>query len=567
MQSESATRTAASKLSRCGHKIKRSIVAAHGSKCPTSTLSLTVSAVKRIPAHDLAARRAARESRPKPWTQPKNYGWDAIPLSLTIKVDTTNSCYAPSTSSIGDWYTPSTGSSLDLSSPSPTLLKFASPLPEQLTTTYGTKFLKDFPAFEFFRYFLEPARTLDIPLLQKYNLANYLRQTAEVSCFDLYRRWMLEQADLIIVDGPDQLDLPAWIALLDQHNRRLPKEAFGVDFEGWMISACETIRHKAVHREDFTTDKILTTVRLALGLNNVQRAEKIQEAVKTMYDDLSSGRDPDYHFIDVVPNSPLPLKPQPNQFRMLYSILDLVCRKLFDRINLQSPNAFPGTSLKQLEYGHLQAWVETHFHSLMPGQESGQYIHRLTSGCRTLRNCVEHRNTINSNDSRALMKDAANLMLVIGDAQAACHILQTFRRAASEISNITPHDDLPRPILFLRNMKQLSCWQERDYSSQGLSLSGPRELIPRKHHPYRYCLRPIFDLLEPLIKKARKEEKNWAHSLPLYEGHFPKFERGLNRAYELTARWYDCIHTGLLEVDEVRSPTVESWDGKLGRYF
>ncbi|KAL8942157.1 MAG: hypothetical protein Q9211_001526 [Gyalolechia sp. 1 TL-2023] len=426
-------------------------------------------------------------------------------------------------------------------------------------------FLDDFPAFTFCRQFLEPPRTVDIPAPQKYELANYLRRTAEATYFDWYQRWMPEQADLIMLDGPDQLDLPAWVALLKRHYESAPEEAFGCKMEFWAITASEPLRHKAVHREDFTTDVVLSVVRVALGLNDVQRAEKVQEAVKSLYDDLCSGVEPGCNFIDVAPNPRIPLKPKPGQFRMLYSVLDLVCRILFESIRLKIPDAFPNSCLEQLEFCWLQAQVDESYHRLIPGKVGRHYICRLTWGCRTLRNCVEHRNIITAKAARSLVIDAANLMLAIGDTEAAREILRAFQQVSSEISNITPDDDLPRPVLFLRRMEQLACWRER--SCQGLSGSCSQDLIVRNHHPYRHCLQPIIEKLEGLIKEARREEANWSQTERLYEGHFPKFERGLYRAYGLTARWYDRIKTGDLDIEQARSPTVDYWDGKLGKEF
>ncbi|KAL8940592.1 MAG: hypothetical protein Q9216_002737 [Gyalolechia sp. 2 TL-2023] len=516
---------------------------------------LTVSCAMRIPGHDLVARRAARESRPKPWRLPKASGLNAISVSLTASVD-----------AWGDWYTPTADSSIDWSSSTSSQpMSFTSPLPATPTTIRGNEFLEDLPELDFLRYFLEPCRTVDIPVLQKFHLANYLRRTVEASCHEWYRRWMPEeQARLIILDGPDQLDLPAWIALVQKHLCKNPKEAFAPKLDSWMILQCERIRHRSVHRGNYTTDFVLDAVRLACGLKDVERAKQTQEVVKRIYDDLSNGEEPGCHFFDLAPSSRLPSKPQPNQFRMLYSVLDIVCRLLFRRITLEFPDDFQELSLEQLEWADLECWVRDNFYKLQYLMTLTQAsVDRLMRSCRTIRNSVEHRGFLSREATRAMVEDAASLMSVIGEHDAAVEIQGIFQRVDDEMRHFVPNDDSPFPILFLRAFKRLSCWRVREQvhsscvsPSSSSSPSSSQDLIPRSYHPYRHCMQPIFDILAELAQQARCQQYFWQPKASYSRDE----DFGLSQAYRLTGRWYEGIATGELEVDEARSPVVDAWE-------
>lgn len=189
--------------------------------------------------------------------------------------------------------------------PCSTPLTFTTPLPKDPTITRVNEYLKDIPDFNFFLRLSEPCRTVDIPARKKFGLANLLRWTVEVVCFDWFRRWMPEEVDLIMLDGSEQLDLPAWLSLLREHYRCAPAEAFGFpkyDVESWWFLKVGGIGHDAVHHRDLTTDNISGVLRLALALKDEHKARYVQKSVKVLYDGLCGGVPLDRDIIDIAPD-------------------------------------------------------------------------------------------------------------------------------------------------------------------------------------------------------------------------------------------------------------------------
>ncbi|KAI4182896.1 MAG: hypothetical protein L6R41_005708 [Letrouitia leprolyta] len=556
------------KISQWGSKNCHLNTAIWYSKYPTLSILLVATVTQRIPSHDLEARRAAREWRDRPWLpralsevdgrSKEATHWDDDSWSTSTLVD-----YAPRWD---DELSPPR-----CSSPSPTVLSFADPLPQQPTITPGNQLLADLPAFEFCHRFSEPKRTINIPFHLKEKMANYLRRTVEAICFDWYRRWMPNQAQLLIVDAPDQLDLPAWTYLLSHHHSGhvIQVEAWETGFDNWMILSCQHISHIAAHHYDFDSDEITSAIRLAIGLKDIRRAEAMQAVVKTLYDDLTKSIDPDVDdfFLDIVPESWQSLKPQPNQFRCLNKILDLVCRNLIKQIqrNILKTHIHSGS-----DYAEIQVVMETKCAVLLPDNEKRlRYIFNALKSCRDLRNYTEHRIHLTCQKAEEMAKTAAGLMEAIGEETVASTIINLFHDTVSEMSALKPHDDLPQSILFLRvfkqSLKQLACWQHPVSSPQSSIQNGCQVVIRRLCHPFRYCMQPVFKyLLDPLIKKARKESEAWRpYDERAYNHDSRRWVRKLVDGYDLTAGWYDAIKAGKLSVDVARSPAVDYWGGRF----
>ncbi|KAI4120381.1 MAG: hypothetical protein LQ338_007058 [Usnochroma carphineum] len=523
-----------------------------------------MSSAERIPAHDLLARHAARQSYDRPWLTNS-----VLPSQgLSIRSVSNGTCVASASPYLQhdapeewDIQTPVTGTTSSVSSSTP--LTFTSPLPRDPEIMRVNEFLKDIPGFDFSLRFLGPCRAVDIPVPQRTKLAKYLRCTAEAICFDWFRRWMPEQMELIMVGGADQLDLPAWAFLLEEHYRSAPADAFGLPtahFDFWCFTSVGVFRHTVVHRRDFTTDRISAVLRLALALKDEQRASYVQYVVKTLYDALSSGEPLDYNFIDEAPNLRPALTQQLDQFRMLYSIMDLLCQQLLNFSNAKSPGTFPDLTIEELEFSDLEIWVHGNYRFLVPGKEGRYYVDGLIRRCRELRNYVEHRNLMTAEQARSMAEAAANIAEMI-DVGPAKEIRRMLRRFSSAISNIRPNKDLPRSLGFLKSMKHLDCWERG--SCLAASRNSSRALIVRQHHPYLYWARAAGDL-EVMAVRAERERNKWLHPEdPDFSNTRPAYDRGLIQAYGLTAKWYRKINSGEIDVDDARSPAVDLWNGKF----
>ncbi|KAL8717916.1 MAG: hypothetical protein Q9225_004894 [Loekoesia sp. 1 TL-2023] len=439
----------------------------------------------------------------------------------------------------------------------PASLRFTSPLSDSPKIDRVNQFLKDSPEFDFLLCFLEPCRSVDIPISRKFGLANYLRRTMETTCFDWFRRWAPRQMDLIIIDRPDHLDLPAWTKLLCECYRELPDEAFGFsDRSGysWHFSDVDRIRHDAVHRQDFTSDNILAAVCLTLALKDSNRAKEIQRVVKALYETLSSGKSSDSAFMDIALNPSL--RPGPSRFNMLYSIMDLLCQNLFRFMKVRSADRLVGQVVEQTEFPQLQAVFESSRWSWFPKHEADTLFWALRRLCSELRNRVEHRNVTDAKATRSIAEDAADVMQMLGEFKTAEEIMRIWKHSKSIISNIGPEECSSHPIYFLRMMKHLDCWRTPSVPVDLRSHS----LVVRKKHPYLYCMRYFIETME---RQAKREADNWSGLNEGYGSAFRRTEFGVSEAYELATRWYRKISIGAIDVDEARSPAVDYWDGKL----
>ena len=506
-----------------------------------SSISLIIRCAEQLPAHDLKARRAARESRPRPWlensvlllSQPKQHAgaWFSHSTSKTWVDDETT---------------------LGGSTPREDI-PFTSPLNKDPKITRVNELLQHDSRYGFSLRFFEPRRALDISPLLRLGLAKYLRSTMETVCFDWISRWLPREADLMMLDAPDQLDLPAWVALLGEHYHKAPTEAFGLSERcEWHFNSIERIRHDAVHRREFNADSILAAIRLAFFLNDHDRAEEIQWVVKVLYETLSSGKAPHNAFKESAFNTST--KSQASPFDMMYSMLHLVSHRVFELVNRKSPDRFLGQVAEEVEYPIL-CGCDT---SGLPTHGKDTLFLILDRLRRELRNQVEHRNVTNAEEIREIVGDAVKAMLLLGESGTAKEILRIWRRFTFTVRNIDPQHCSSRPVEFLRRMKDLDCW--KGDSSLDCHQICSRDLIVRKCHPYLHCMRPFIQTLQ---QQAETRMSKWSGEEPFPGYRFTTREPGLFHVYRISSKWYSKISTGELDIDEVYSPAVEYWSGKL----
>ncbi|KAI4168636.1 MAG: hypothetical protein LQ343_006217 [Gyalolechia ehrenbergii] len=542
----------------------------------------------RIPAHDLEARRAARESRQRPWldtvdqgslqkarfcsnqrlqkSRPASTGVSTAPLSSALQRRVTQrerrsrpwikegkggadaGCMIP---------TPST--SLSSSESAPITLCFKSPLVENPKTTDTNKFLKDSSGFGVLLSFLETRRTVDIPVLQKLGLAHYLRRTTEATSFDWFRHWMPQQVDSLMLAHPDQLDIPSWAMLLRDSLDKVPAEALGLPDRSDYLRHLEDIsqiRHDAVHRKDFSTENILRAVRHALAFKDETRAKELQQVVKALYENGTRDDPLGSPFVDSALD--LSLRVGKSQFDMLYVVKYRLCRKLFEFIKVTCPDELSGQLVEQTEFSDLQGIFAINGQKWFSSHEADIVYGGLRRLCRELRNRVEHRNMINADELRSIAYDAGNVMLTIGQPETAKDIMYIRQRFAQTISQFKPEDCPSRLVQFLRRMKHLNCWETPTLLESSKDPLQP--LVVREKHPYLHCMRSI---TEGLMQQAQDKRYRWAGQDAIGRTIHGLTDFGISHLYEITAKWYRKISEGEIDVDEARSPVVDYWDGKL----
>lgn len=136
-------------------------------------------------------------------------------------------------------------------------------------------------------------RASGISFEKRHAIINLLLRTVTASAFDAMQRWAPKELVLLQVQHADQLELQWWLALLSSISHQWPKPATteGTDWDllGECIGhlAVGQVRHKAVHREYYTTKLVKHAVKFLIALNDLKRFELVEKTIRSLYATLS----------------------------------------------------------------------------------------------------------------------------------------------------------------------------------------------------------------------------------------------------------------------------------------
>ena len=377
-----------------------------------------------------------------------------------------------------------------------------------------------------------------------------LLRTVTASAFDAMQRFAPQELVLLQLRYPDQLELQWWLSLLSSVRCQYPKPATteGTDWDllGECIGhyAVGQIRHKAIHREHYTTRLIKYAIKFLIALNDLKRSELVEKTVESLYRTLSG---------DIVVSgeeksaldSALSLYPKECQttFDLFYTLEVILGNMYFRRAQANHQDwltAHRVTSAEKIELSR-------------PDQDvAWNSLFGFVSVNRELRNNVAHRLGLISKPELDLdtlqnwVVELKQVALDLDDQEAAVEIAGVAEAALVHLKASSAVYTAQLDAYSVQQLRTMSQQAKERYREWDFDMDNTNHVIAQRYLAASYAFRNLADLVDGT---TYRKELYWIH-------------HGAHKAH---ASWQRAQRNRFIVVSKPRE--VHNWKTSLARLW